>query len=182
MISWFCSPPYATGSGSLPSMQQIRAGWSPSTCSPDWESVVCFSAVWDNDSWILSDAVYSDEQVGSSREIGHRPGGCGRRRRGAPPPQLLAAADDTYLVGSGGWGQQFRNWPCIFFHSGSKPKRNNLHVPRSGCRWFLGAWFTRLCRSTRGRGRSKVCSHRYDCLLQGADDWGLRSLVHRILI
>lgn len=48
------------------------------------------------------------EQVGSSREIGHRPGGCGRRRRrrrGPPPPQLLAAADDTYLVGSGGWGQ-----------------------------------------------------------------------------
>ena len=28
----------------------------------------------------------------------------------------------------------------------------------SGCRWSLGAWFTRLCRSTRGPGRSKVCS------------------------
>jgi len=45
------------------------------------------------------------EQVGSSRQIGHRPGGCGRGRRGVPPAQLLAAADDTYLVRSGGWEQ-----------------------------------------------------------------------------
>lgn len=138
--------------------------------------MVCFSAVWDNDSWISSHAVCSDEQVGSSRKIGHRPGRCGcrRRRRGAPPPQLLAAADDPYLVGSG-TGQQFRATSPIslFIYLFIKAQNQSATI-------FM--FFAQGADGSRGRGlhgcavlqegaegRRYVWSHPYVCLLQGAD-------------
>lgn len=161
----------ATGSGSLPRMPQIWAAWSPSTCSRIrnlWFFVFCCLGL------NLSDAVYSDEQVGCSREIGHRPGWCGRRcrRRGAPPPQLLAAADDTYLVGSGGWGAVILQLTVhLFFSFDSKPKRNNLHVPSLRVQMVLGGVvytavpFYKRARKVEGMFTSLLTT----VLLQGAD-------------